>query len=56
LFIFLQNDEEADQGAGAQAVDFLTDSFQRIVQQLRSQRGQDADDNQDHDTNQDDPS
>ena len=54
-----QNDEGDDQGAGApvgQAVDFLTESFQRIVQQLRSQRDQDGDDNQDPDTNQDDPS
>jgi len=58
--IFEQNDEEADEGAGAsvgQAVDLLTQSFQRIVQQLRSQGNQDADDdNQDPDTNQDDPS
>ncbi|XP_065913883.1 ribosome quality control complex subunit TCF25-like [Dysidea avara] len=55
----VENDEGDDQGAGApvgQAVDFLTESFQRIVQQLRSQRDQDGDDNQAPDTNQDDPS
>ena len=45
-----QNDEEDDQGAEApvgQTVDFLTESFQRIVQQIRSQRDQDGGDTQD---------